>query len=236
MPRASRSWPRPARRTTGRSISAPSRRIWRGGCIIRARFLYRIKEAYERDRAVPNLLLDPYFADLVTRAQPAWRDVVATADPARRRDPGARLGAGLFRRLPLGAAAGQPDPGAARLLWRPYLRARRPAGQLPHRVDGDCHGQPWSRSHGHRADGRQRHRQDRGRHAAGQGAGRQVRRGRRLPPAGQRREDAKRRAARRCRPPAVARDALAARSAAGSMPAGPSCWPARRSSSAIATS
>jgi 6-phosphogluconate dehydrogenase len=53
--------------------------IWRGGCIIRARFLHRIKEAYERDRAVANLLLDPFFADLVTRAQPAWREVVATA-------------------------------------------------------------------------------------------------------------------------------------------------------------
>jgi 6-phosphogluconate dehydrogenase len=53
--------------------------IWRGGCIIRARFLRRIKEAYERDRAVANLLLDPYFADLVTRAQSAWRQVVGTA-------------------------------------------------------------------------------------------------------------------------------------------------------------
>jgi 6-phosphogluconate dehydrogenase len=53
--------------------------IWRGGCIIRARFLHRIKEAYERDRAVANLLLDPYFADLVTRAQPAWRSVVGAA-------------------------------------------------------------------------------------------------------------------------------------------------------------
>jgi 6-phosphogluconate dehydrogenase len=53
--------------------------IWRGGCIIRARFLYRIKEAYGRDAAVANLLLDPYFADLVAKAQPAWREVVATA-------------------------------------------------------------------------------------------------------------------------------------------------------------
>jgi 6-phosphogluconate dehydrogenase len=53
--------------------------IWRGGCIIRARFLRRIKEAYERDSAVANLLIDPYFADLVTRAQPAWREVVAAA-------------------------------------------------------------------------------------------------------------------------------------------------------------
>jgi 6-phosphogluconate dehydrogenase len=53
--------------------------IWRGGCIIRARFLYRIREAYARDAALANLLRDPYFADLVARAQPAWREVVATA-------------------------------------------------------------------------------------------------------------------------------------------------------------
>jgi 6-phosphogluconate dehydrogenase len=53
--------------------------IWRGGCIIRARFLHRIKEAYERDRALVNLLLDSYFAEVVTKAQPAWREVVATA-------------------------------------------------------------------------------------------------------------------------------------------------------------
>ncbi|HZA67864.1 MAG TPA: NADP-dependent phosphogluconate dehydrogenase [Geminicoccaceae bacterium] len=53
--------------------------IWRGGCIIRARFLHRIKEAYERDAAVANLLVDPYFADLVTQAHGAWRHVVGTA-------------------------------------------------------------------------------------------------------------------------------------------------------------
>jgi 6-phosphogluconate dehydrogenase len=53
--------------------------IWRGGCIIRARFLQRIKDAYERDRDVANLLVDPYFAELVTGSQEAWRHVVTTA-------------------------------------------------------------------------------------------------------------------------------------------------------------
>ena len=51
--------------------------IWRGGCIIRARFLRHIRAAYERDPLLPNLMLDPYFADLLERAQPAWRAVVA---------------------------------------------------------------------------------------------------------------------------------------------------------------
>ena len=41
--------------------------IWRGGCIIRAKFLNRIKEAYERDAALDNLLLDPYFTGIIER-------------------------------------------------------------------------------------------------------------------------------------------------------------------------
>ena len=53
--------------------------IWRGGCIIRARFLRHIRMAYQRDPGLKNLLLDPYFADLIERAQPAWREVVSLA-------------------------------------------------------------------------------------------------------------------------------------------------------------
>jgi 6-phosphogluconate dehydrogenase len=53
--------------------------IWRGGCIIRARFLDRIREAYERDPRLSNLLLAEYFTDAVAGAQDAWRRVVATA-------------------------------------------------------------------------------------------------------------------------------------------------------------
>src|SRR5438132_3575329 len=53
--------------------------IWRGGCIIRAKFLNRIVEAYQRDPALHNLLLDRYFTRIVKRAQPKWRLVVLTA-------------------------------------------------------------------------------------------------------------------------------------------------------------
>jgi len=53
--------------------------IWRGGCIIRARFLGRIKEAYDRDPGLANLILDPYFRGAATVAQLKWRRVVATA-------------------------------------------------------------------------------------------------------------------------------------------------------------
>jgi 6-phosphogluconate dehydrogenase len=53
--------------------------IWRGGCIIRARFLDRIREAYEKDPNLPSLLVDPYFRDAVAQGQDAWRRVVAHA-------------------------------------------------------------------------------------------------------------------------------------------------------------
>ena len=53
--------------------------IWRGGCIIRAHFLNRIKEAYDRNPQLANLLLDPYFNQIINRNQANWRKVVATA-------------------------------------------------------------------------------------------------------------------------------------------------------------
>ncbi|HEY1421164.1 MAG TPA: NADP-dependent phosphogluconate dehydrogenase, partial [Candidatus Dormibacteraeota bacterium] len=53
--------------------------IWRGGCIIRAQFLDRIKEAYDRAPDLENLMLDPFFQEALATAQPAWRRVVKTA-------------------------------------------------------------------------------------------------------------------------------------------------------------
>ena len=52
-------------------------RIWRGGCIIRARFLNRITEAYERDGDLTNLMLDNFFTDILNSNQAAWREIVA---------------------------------------------------------------------------------------------------------------------------------------------------------------
>ncbi|MCA0239764.1 MAG: decarboxylating NADP(+)-dependent phosphogluconate dehydrogenase [Proteobacteria bacterium] len=53
--------------------------IWRGGCIIRARFLGRITEVWRADPQLPNLVLAPYFSGLLNRAQQPWREVVALA-------------------------------------------------------------------------------------------------------------------------------------------------------------
>ena len=53
--------------------------IFRGGCIIRARFLQNIKDAYDRNPELTNLLLDDYFGGVVKNYQAAWRKVVAVA-------------------------------------------------------------------------------------------------------------------------------------------------------------
>ncbi len=53
--------------------------IWRGGCIIRAKFLHKINDAFMRDPNLPNLLLDPYFKEVVEKAQDKWRKVVTSA-------------------------------------------------------------------------------------------------------------------------------------------------------------
>jgi 6-phosphogluconate dehydrogenase len=56
--------------------------IWRGGCIIRARFLQKITDAYARDPKLANLLLDPYFKEQIQNNQNRWRTVVALAAQA----------------------------------------------------------------------------------------------------------------------------------------------------------
>ena len=66
-------------------------RIWRGGCIIRAKFLNRITEAYDvvapGSELPASLLLAPYFTDAITTAQDSWRRVVAGAAPPASRPP-----------------------------------------------------------------------------------------------------------------------------------------------------
>lgn len=53
--------------------------MWRGGCIIRSIFLGKIKEAFDNEPELANLLLDPYFAKVIQEAQAGWRRVCATA-------------------------------------------------------------------------------------------------------------------------------------------------------------
>jgi len=53
--------------------------MWRGGCIIRSVFLNRIKDAYDNNPKLKNLLIDPFFKEKIEGSQAAWRRVVATA-------------------------------------------------------------------------------------------------------------------------------------------------------------
>ena len=53
--------------------------MWRGGCIIRSRFLNNIRDAFEKDPKLTNLLLDQFFEKAVENAQASWRRVVSSA-------------------------------------------------------------------------------------------------------------------------------------------------------------
>ena len=73
-------------------------RIWRGGCIIRARFLNRITEAYERQPDLPLLLADPYFTEAVGTGVAVVAADRGPGSAERRAHPGVRLLAELLRR------------------------------------------------------------------------------------------------------------------------------------------
>jgi 6-phosphogluconate dehydrogenase len=53
--------------------------MWRGGCIIRSKFLGKIKDAYDRNEELSNLMLDPYFTKILEEGQTAWRNIVSEA-------------------------------------------------------------------------------------------------------------------------------------------------------------
>ncbi|PSC67084.1 5 -3 exoribonuclease 1, partial [Micractinium conductrix] len=89
-------------------------RIWKGGCIIRAGFLDRIKQAYLRDPALPNLLVDPDFAKDLGERQAAWRRVVQLAVGAGIAVPGITSSLSYFDtyrrgRLPANLVQAQRD-------------------------------------------------------------------------------------------------------------------------------
>ncbi|MGK5555001.1 NADP-dependent phosphogluconate dehydrogenase [Actinomadura kijaniata] len=88
--------------------------IWRGGCIIRARFLDRIRAAYEADPHTVTLLTDAHFAEALAEAQDAWRGVVATAARLGIPTPGFSSALAYYdslraERLPAALTQGQRD-------------------------------------------------------------------------------------------------------------------------------
>ncbi|MBP2458968.1 6-phosphogluconate dehydrogenase [Clavibacter michiganensis] len=88
--------------------------IWRGGCIIRAQFLNRIVEAYEKDSGLATLLEDPYFAKAVADGEQAWRRVVSVAALSGIPVPGFASALSYYdslasERLPAALVQGQRD-------------------------------------------------------------------------------------------------------------------------------
>jgi 6-phosphogluconate dehydrogenase len=89
-------------------------KIWRAGCIIRAQFLNRIVEAYEKNPELESLLVDPYFADAVANGEAAWRRIVGIAAASGVPAPGFSSALSYFDslasdRLPAALIQGQRD-------------------------------------------------------------------------------------------------------------------------------
>jgi 6-phosphogluconate dehydrogenase len=107
--------------------------IWRGGCIIRARFLNRITDAYRANPQLGNLMLDPFFRDLFNRTQQPWREVVALAVSNGIAVPAFSASLGYYdslrsERLPANLLQAQRDFFGAHT----YERVDRPAGEWFH--------------------------------------------------------------------------------------------------------
>jgi len=107
--------------------------MWRGGCIIRSAFLGKIKEAYDRNPGLTNLLMDPFFKNQVVKAQGSWRKVVS--DALLNGIPVPTLSAGLSffdgyrsERLPANLLQAQRDYFGAHT----YERIDRPRGEVFH--------------------------------------------------------------------------------------------------------
>src|SRR6266536_5926983 len=107
--------------------------MWRGGCIIRSRFLGKIKEAFDKNRKLTNLMLDSYFRREIKKAQKGWRNIVATS--AKRGIPVPAFSTGLvfydqYRAavLPANLLQAQRDYFGAHT----YERVDKPRGEFFH--------------------------------------------------------------------------------------------------------
>lgn len=114
--------------------------MWRGGCIIRAQFLGRIKEAFDKNPALRNLLLDEYFRTAIEENQQGWRQVVASAIEAGIPVPAFSSALAYYdgyrsKRLPANLLQAQRDYFGAHT----YERVDKPRGEFFH-TDWTGHG------------------------------------------------------------------------------------------------
>jgi 6-phosphogluconate dehydrogenase len=108
-------------------------KIWRGGCIIRARFLNHMADAYERNPQLTNLMLDPFFTDLLNSNQAAWREIVALGVTQGIPVPAFSASLGYYdsyrsERLPANLLQAQRDFFGAHT----FERTDKPAGEFFH--------------------------------------------------------------------------------------------------------
>jgi 6-phosphogluconate dehydrogenase len=107
--------------------------VWRAGCIIRSAFLGKIKEAFDRNPSLSNLLLDPYFSGVVERCQQSWRNVASKAVEAGVPVPAFTTALAFYDgyrsgRLPANLLQAQRDYFGAHT----YERVDKPRGQFFH--------------------------------------------------------------------------------------------------------
>lgn len=107
--------------------------MWRGGCIIRSVFLAKIKEAFDNNPLITNLLLDPFFREKMEKAQNGWRNVVSVAVANGIPVPAISSALGYFdgyrcERLPANLLQAQRDYFGAHT----YERTDRPRGEFFH--------------------------------------------------------------------------------------------------------
>jgi len=108
-------------------------KIWRGGCIIRARFLNRITEAYDRNPNLENLMLDSYFNQILEQSQSSWREIVNLALNSGIPVPAFSASLGYYdsyrsERLPANLLQAQRDFFGAHT----YERVDKPRGEFFH--------------------------------------------------------------------------------------------------------
>ena len=108
-------------------------RIWKGGCIIRARFLDTIMKAYEKNPELANLLLDDTLREAVEKRQQAWRDVVCLAQQSGLPVSGMATGLAYFdsyrtANLPQNLTQAQRDAFGSHM----YQRTDDPSGPFVH--------------------------------------------------------------------------------------------------------
>jgi len=107
--------------------------MWRGGCIIRSAFLGKIKEAFDNNPSITNLLLDPFFKEKVEKAQLGWRNVVSAAITNGIPVPAISSALGYFdgyrcEKLPANLLQAQRDYFGAHT----YERTDKPRGEFFH--------------------------------------------------------------------------------------------------------